>query len=236
MITRILKEFHHIRYGFYFCILISCIFWLCTNSLYTGYRFGLLNIPNFLHLLIVHIMAVQPFGNEFNHKTVERMLSFPLYRMTIWRDKFLTLFTVLTIICIMKWVNHYLVYLEALEIRDFYLLDHEPIPVLYCGYISGIILSLFFGPLFSIYFKKSLIAFWASALGVFSFYILFIPIAETIDKSSYYKEICNSFVQYPIVQPIYHTIGDGLAILIYLIPWCILAFWLSRRMWKKLEV
>lgn len=236
MLTRVNKEFHHIRFCLVFSLLITLIFWICTRELHPYIRFSMVLFVNLAHIALVQIMSVQIFGSEFRYKTIERTLVYPIKRSTVWWEKWFVLFAAILVICVVKALHFYSIHQQIIDERYFNMVDTSSVQMNYCIFTSGMLLALFYGPLLSIHFKKILPAFWCSMLAVVAFYILFASLTSFIEETPYYKKMFEWMLKQPILSYLYDRVGFGFVFYFYLLPWCIPAFWLARRLWKRLEV
>lgn len=172
-------------------------------------------------------------GSEFENNTLERLLSQPVPRTRLWREKIGVLAGCVGIIFLMSLAVFYLfTNLSLIALLDFFhLARFNGLAVLLnffipaaCAYLS----SITAGTLMALYLKKTHTAFWASLtataliLVVWQF-LLSIILSILGMKVLLYGEKAQEY-------------GKAIQIGIPLFLWCIISYLLARRRFMTLEV
>lgn len=231
MKKRLYKEFQIIKWPFIIAALSFPFTFLITEDPELRW-----NIPIAIQLLCCAIMGSAIFGQEFEHSTMEKLLSYPLSRIRIWREKMLVLGFCTAGAALVNSINpeyyfpgtthgNFLPNLQDLsyinERQNIFLNFIIPIGLGYLALLcSGIFMSL--------YIRKTHTAFWGaltSTLFIMILWQIVIPLGFSLlgISSMLYNEV-------------YQTFDKNTNISLPLFLWSIAAYLLARKKFMKLEV
>lgn len=177
------------------------------------------------------VMGSQAFGTEFTLGTMERLLSQPVGRERIWREKMLVLgllvFSSFIVMCIAFLLLQYKIFSEPLpppwmridpDFASFFRSNLDKWFALAVVFGLAYLSAVCGGPLMSLYLRQSHTAFWASII---------IPVIIVL---LFHEMIPSNFVNQNIFNFLFEIVFNPLSL------WCIISYILARRKFMRLEV
>ena len=231
MKQRLLKDFRALAPCFFLALAVALGGWIYSRDEPAGDRAGVLSFVFLIQFCLLSLMGVLPFGMEFDHGTWQRLLSFPIGRVRIWREKIGLLASMALVVY---------------AVDAAYFISVFPTPVKYASWFSNpngfililtvflyfSILTLFMGPCTSLYSRQSHVAFWRSLLYTMSTLCALVFPALLLSKSERAQRVLTSILNYFFTQ----AEAEIFILTLNMIPWCVLVYVLAWRRFKHMEV
>jgi len=225
MIRRLLKEFAPLAWPFFFAIIIVQLSVILTDETLYVFWFVLGG-----QIILCYLMGTASFGSEFENNTLERLLSQPVPRIALWREKMGVLAGSVGVIFLLSMAVFYL-YANPAILDFFHRARFNGLAVLLnffipaaCAYLS----SLCAGTLMALYLKKTHTAFWASLTSTALILVIW----------QFLLSICLSILGMKMLLYGEKAQEYGIAIQagLPLFLWCIVSYSLARRKFMRMEV
>ena len=231
MRQRLLKDFRALAPCFFLTLAVALGGWIYSRDDAAGDRARVMSFVFLIQFCTLSIMGVLPFGMEFDHGTWQRLLSLPIRRAQIWREKIGLLASMAAVVYAVDAAYFISIFPAPAQNTPAF---SAPIGFMYLlsVFLYFSILTLFFGPCTSLYSRHSHIAFWRSmlySLGTLCalFFLMFL-----LSVSEFAQRAVRSILNFFFTQ----AEAEIFVLMLYTVPWCALAYVLAWRRFKHMEV
>ena len=238
MNCRVRKDFRILAPYFVAALVVHFLAWGYAMNVTGGYWPLVLILNYMIQMIFITLIAVLPFGIEFDHNTWERLFSLPISRRRIWWEKTL----LVTLLCIIL-CGVYLFYFPVGYIAEFrnesQQMNRGDLASVYSLFFYLVLLPIFMGPSIALHCRQTHIAFWRTLIYSLGTLIVLFILLACIEELPYFRKV-REFIEWIhdsfLVEPFYGRFGLYTPLIVCAVPWCILAYVLARRRFERMEV